>query len=914
MAACPRILLLIGCALACGLGGPAAGGWIEERDGQTIIHVTLDPLAFPDPTRTDIAIQANAAAVREFTRKFPELFREKYRARYQADPARYGRHNWDRVDVELHSFSGIRVEGVESDLLAIAGGVAPDVLYVNFRKSQTYIDQGFLYPLDRPGDGYWSALSKEEQAFRIHPKIWPVIRRPGRDGETRVWAMPFGGALGKVLFFRKDLFDEAGVAYPDASWTWEDLYQACRRLADPARGRYAIRFVRAKHESYHWMNFLWSAGGDVLRQNEATGAWEVVFDSPEAAAALDFYTRLCTEPWTDAHGRRRYGYAFKEPTEGSVKWDRGEIAMMFDYVDERIFSRINPDVTGMAPVPLGPTGRRGAELNSRMMGLFSEIKEPAVRDAAWEYIRFFDSPEAVRIKTRVMVEGGLGRFVNPRYLRQFGYEDLIHLAPPGWEQTFHLALDSGIPEPYGKHSNIAYDILTRPIHEAEELALAGRLPAGPAGREAALLDLLRRAAERARIQMLGEVPPDTLGRRRLTAAAALLATLAAFALGLRRIRRSFTPPAPAGAGGARWGFRKFAWAYLLIAPAALTILAWQYLPLGRGLLMAFQDYRLLGGSRWVGLDNLGEVLWNADWWRAVGVSFRYSLLVIGLTFIPPVILAILLQEIPRGRFLFRTIFYLPAVMTGLVVILLWKSFYDPSEAGLLNALIMKTPSGLFLGAGLLLAAASAALARRCAQHGTWGGALAFALAGVALAWAGWEIARPALEQGGGSWLGRLAAGRPEPFRWLGDPETALLACVLPMVWAGVGPGCLIYLAALKGVGDELYEAADLDGATFADKILFVVFPVLRPLLIINFVGVFIGSWFHATANILAMTGGAAGTEVAGLHIFYQAFLFLRFGPATAMAWMLGVMLIGFTVHQLKVLARVEFRAGGEREP
>jgi ABC-type sugar transport system permease subunit len=154
---------------------------------------------------------------------------------------------------------------------------------------------------------------------------------------------------------------------------------------------------------------------------------------------------------------------------------------------------------------------------------------------------------------------------------------------------------------------------------------------------------------------------------------------------------------------------------------------------------------------------------------------------------------------------------------------------------------------------------------------------------------------------------------PEPYRWLSNPKTAMLSCVIPMVWAGMGPGCLIYLAALKGIPDEYYEAADMDGANFVDKIIHVVFPILRPLIIINFIGVFIASWYTATGNILVMTGGGAATEVVGLHIWFKAFTFLKFGPATAMAWMLGFMLIGFTVHQLRILSRLEFRAAGAKE-
>jgi len=160
---------------------------------------------------------------------------------------------------------------------------------------------------------------------------------------------------------------------------------------------------------------------------------------------------------------------------------------------------------------------------------------------------------------------------------------------------------------------------------------------------------------------------------------------------------------------------------------------------------------------------------------------------------------------------------------------------------------------------------------------------------------------------------RLFSFMPEPNKWLTNPETAMISCVIPMVWAGMGPGCLIYLAALKGIPDDYYEAADIDGASFIDKILFVVFPMLKALILINFVGAFIGSWYAATGNILLMTGGGGNTEVAGLHIWYKAFTYLKFGPATAMAWMLGFMLIGFTVHQLQILSRVEFRAATKKD-
>lgn len=884
---------------------------IDENTGanKTIIHLSLFDL--PDASRIDAATRADVAVVRRFAERYPSIVAERYRERYQADPDRYGTFNWEHVEIRLQRFSGIQVEGVESDLLAIAGGMAPDVLYVNFRKSDTYIQQGFLYPLDRSEDGYLTSMTENERADRVNEKIWPVIRRRGPNGETHVWALPYGGALGKVLLYRKDVFDAAGLAYPTKDWTWSDLLSAARTLSDPGQGRYGIAMARGRHESWNWIPFLWSAGGEVMTYDDVSDHWNIDFDSPAGVIALDFYTRLSTEPWTDREGRRRYGYVYKDTSEQSVKWDRAEIGMMFSYMDEKMFARINPDTTGLAPVPLGPTGLRGTELNSRMMGIYAGIQHPAVRDAAWEYIRFIDNEEAGAIRARILVEGGLGPFLNPRELERYGYSEVIRLTPRGWAETFRISIEAGKPEPYGRHSNVAYDLMTKPLEKAQQMALNGALPEDTEERYAILMDLLHESANKARVEMLGQLTKKQLRTRQWTALVVLAMVIFVFSAVFRRIIRTFTPPAVAGsAHRPTWAFSRFTIAYVLLIPAVATILMWQYFPLLRGSIMAFQDYRIMGNSEWAWLDNFGTVLFSTAWWQSVWNALRYSVLVISLTFLPPILLAIMLQEIPRGKMFFRTVFYLPAVITGLVVILLWKSFYDPSELGALNAVLMRIPAIAYLALGLLFAFIAFTFFQRLRFHGSGRSSILFLIAGGMLFYTCYQLAHPMLSAEGLPFWQRLFSTQPEPYRWLQDPDTAMMACVLPMVWAGMGPGCLIYLAALKGIADDFYEAADIDGATFVDKILFIVFPILKPLIIINFVGVFIGSWYGATDNILAMTGGGANTEVAGLHIFYQAFVFLKFGPATAMAWLLGLMLIGFTVYQLRILSRLEFRTTG----
>ena len=128
-------LWLLGLALLT-IGPRAMAGWVEDRDGRAIIHVRV--FGLPDPANADTFNRAEVAGVRAFKARFPAIFAQKYRDRYKADPKKYGHHNWDDVQIEIEPFTGIRVEGVEVDLLAIAGGMAPDVLYINFRKSDNY--------------------------------------------------------------------------------------------------------------------------------------------------------------------------------------------------------------------------------------------------------------------------------------------------------------------------------------------------------------------------------------------------------------------------------------------------------------------------------------------------------------------------------------------------------------------------------------------------------------------------------------------------------------------------------------------------------------------------------------------------------------------------------------------------------
>jgi ABC-type sugar transport system permease subunit len=153
----------------------------------------------------------------------------------------------------------------------------------------------------------------------------------------------------------------------------------------------------------------------------------------------------------------------------------------------------------------------------------------------------------------------------------------------------------------------------------------------------------------------------------------------------------------------------------------------------------------------------------------------------------------------------------------------------------------------------------------------------------------------------------------QAYPWLQDPTGfwAMVWVIVPGIWAGVGPGCIIYLAAIKSIPEELYEAADLDGAGPLHKAYHVTFQTLLPLVVINFIGAVIGT-FHAMESVLVLTGGGPGnrTMTLGMDIFFNAFTHLKFGYATAEAWVMGSLLIGFTVYQLRSLKKMRFKRAG----
>ena len=148
--------------------------------------------------------------------------------------------------------------------------------------------------------------------------------------------------------------------------------------------------------------------------------------------------------------------------------------------------------------------------------------------------------------------------------------------------------------------------------------------------------------------------------------------------------------------------------------------------------------------------------------------------------------------------------------------------------------------------------------------------------------------------------------------WLGDPHWAIPSLSLIAIWASIGgTNAIIFLSALQDVPRELYEAASVDGATWFQLQRSITIPMLTPAIFFVLIMGIIGSFQTFTAAYVATQGGPAyATYFYVLHLYIQGFQNFQMGYASALAWVLVVILLIFTWIQFKGSERWVHYGGG----
>ena len=145
----------------------------------------------------------------------------------------------------------------------------------------------------------------------------------------------------------------------------------------------------------------------------------------------------------------------------------------------------------------------------------------------------------------------------------------------------------------------------------------------------------------------------------------------------------------------------------------------------------------------------------------------------------------------------------------------------------------------------------------------------------------------------------------EPINWLGDPQWAMPAIILLAVWKNFGYHMLIFIAGLQAIPDELYEAAELDGAGAVRRFWHVSLPMLAPTFFFVGVVTMIGYFqLFAEPYVMTMGGPLRSTTSLVLLMYEEGFRWWRMGVAAAIAFVLFVLILAWTVLQLWVERRM----------
>jgi multiple sugar transport system permease protein len=252
------------------------------------------------------------------------------------------------------------------------------------------------------------------------------------------------------------------------------------------------------------------------------------------------------------------------------------------------------------------------------------------------------------------------------------------------------------------------------------------------------------------------------------------------------------------------------------------------------LVMSFCDFDVINPGRFVGLHNYKTFFTEDElFWKSLG-NTGFMLIGVPLGMVVSLLMAMLLNTKVRGMAVWRTFFYLPAIVPMVAASILWIWIFNP-DGGLINRAI--------------------------------------------------EL------------FGLTGPG------WLQDRSWSKPAIIVMGLW-GAGGGMIIWLAGLKGINPQLYEAADVDGANAWHKFRHITIPQLTPYIFFNLVMGTIGTFqIFGQAFIMTQGGPANSTLFYVYYLFNNAFRYGHMGYAAAMAWILFVIIFLLTLLQMKMSKR-----------
>ncbi|MEM1109629.1 MAG: extracellular solute-binding protein [Planctomycetota bacterium] len=680
----------------------------------------------------------------------------------------------------------------------IAAGDPPDLFYLQYDLVPDFASLGLVLPMDEP---------LVEAGAEWKDDIYPVLLKGFRfDPETQTRGEgPLWGIARDftplAMYVNVDLYEQAGVPVPYDGWTWDEFEHASRAidgLGDDIFGAFMGLWADPL------IAIIWNHGGELFEFDEE-GKPDFTrpdIDNPGLIAAFERIRRLRIDEGVvyNAIGINRSGA--EEFFTGRV----GTIGPTGRWTS-KLAEAIETFRYAVVPMPHTPGVKPRSPIMTAAWGVAAKGKHP---EEAVDLAMYLSSPPV----QRMLSSDGLSVSINQKIAES---DEMKHLGRKFEDGPVYLKITDSID----------FQLLPRQ-REFEDIFLAEQDAAirlGTRSIEDALANIDRRWA----FELSSPLKTKTYPRMPwLSVGSGLLAViLAAVAFVWWRARREKLGALDRAHERSGLGFISI-WVIGFVALTAGPMFLSGLLALSR-----WSAVTPLSEAEFVGVGNFVHMFsHDPPFWKSIWVTAYYVVLAIPIGQLASLGVAILMNTEVRGIAVFRTIFFVPSVITGVVLGALWLALLN-NDYGLINQ-ALNLPLG---------------------------------------------------------WLDLEAPN------WFGDDAqwAAIPAFVMMNLW-GVGSAMVIYLAGLKAIPKSLTEAAIIDGASAWHRLINVTLPMLSPLIFFNFVMGIIGSFQVFTqAFVMTRRGPDDATLFYVLYLYLQAFEFHNMGYASAMAWVLFVVILLVTL-------------------
>lgn len=677
----------------------------------------------------------------------------------------------------------------------IAAGTPPDVFFLNDYQIPIFASRSILMDVEplmlRDAAQGTLPFSPDD----LYPEAVDGFRFDGNAlGSGTLYGIPMSFTpMG--FYFNRTLFAQANIPEPREDWTWDDFEQTATALhqrlgivgaAVDLRGAMLPRML------------AWSQGTDLASPDFR----RINANDPHVQSAMHRIRR-----WGQRGSPfRLFGDARQEVETGSGVF-MAQRAAMYGPIGRWMvptYRQISDFEWDFAPLPRGSQNRNVLYIAAWCIA--QKTKHP---EEAWAVARHFASPESQRINS------SLGLALPT--LRSVAQSDafLNPAVPPRGDDVFLRAVPGSQPMAWPINSRLT--VLMRNAMDASLRTQSTSI-------DTALASLQAEFDRASTSSLTGSTHPR-MPWNSIALAAALFALLTAITTAVLWLRRR---PAALARGTEYAGTA-------MASPWVLGLIAFVAIPMLVSLLLAMCSWSGLApldAAQWVGLGNFREIF-TADkrFLRALVVTAIYALIAVPLTQSAALAAAMLMASNVPGVNAFRALWYLPTVLAGVAMAVMWWWVFD-AEYGLANAVLRPILSVL-------------------------------------------NLSPP-------EWFGRDAD-------W-----AAVLAFSLTSVWTFGGP-MLIYLAGLNAIPRHLYEAASLDGARPLHRFINVTIPMLSPVILFNVIIAIIASFQVFTqAYIMTKGGPNDATLFYVLYVYEEAFEHHNMGYASALAWILFLVVLFLT--------------------